>query len=130
MKIKTLLRCPEFIVISFLVLLIFLLALSKIVHINTNPGTGTKIGQIVRLNRTGILFNTWEAELIRGGLNNSQGSFGIQPFHFTIQNEDMAKIANHYLTNQTEVVISYRIQLFTFRKNSDNGIFLEKIEPK
>ncbi len=49
-------------------------------------GNGEKVGQIIKLNRQGFFCKTYEAELIRGGLNNGSGAASTL-FDFTIEDE-------------------------------------------
>lgn len=36
--------------------------------VNWSNGTGTKIGQVVKLSKQGFMNKTWEGQLIRGGM--------------------------------------------------------------
>lgn len=94
------------------------------------PGNGEKIGQIVKLNKQGIIAETWEAELIRGGMSGGSGSFGMQPFHFTIEDNKTAEKVQEYLQNQTEVIIKYKIEgIYSAFRSDSSGHFLISIEP-
>src|SRR5882724_7912683 len=73
--------------------------------INISHGTGTKIGQIVKLSKQGWSRKTWEGQLIRGGMSDGSGSFGTTPFDFTVENEEMSKVVDKYMRDQVEVVI-------------------------
>lgn len=94
------------------------------------PGTGEKIGQIVRVERTGILCQTWEAQILRGGLSQGSGAFGA-PFHFTITTSELADAVTKAMREQTEVLIRYRAPgVFYSRCSSDSrGVYLESIIP-
>lgn len=99
-------------------------------RLNTNPGTGEKIGQVIRLNHSGFLCKTWEAQLLRGGMTDGSGSIGGAPFDFTIEDEKVAAQVQEYMANQTEVVIKYRMEtIFAFCRSSSEGHFLESIAP-
>ena len=119
-------------VTTMLLIVILFCITPQCIIINTNPGTGQKIGQIVKLTKEGIFSKTWEGQLIRGGLNGGNGSFGTVPFNFTIETDSMASKANNYLTNQTEVVVKYRIEGISSicRSGSGHGYYLTDIEPK
>lgn len=98
--------------------------------LNSSPGTGEKIGQIVKLTKQGLMRDTWEAELIRGGMNGGSGSFGVTPFDFTIEDDDMAKLCKKYLQDQTEVIITYRIEgIYNAWRSDSGGHFLVTIHP-
>lgn len=97
---------------------------------NGRPGTGEKVGQIVKVEKTGVLRKTWEAELIRGGMSNGSGGFGVAPFHFTIESESDAKKALDLMQSQTEVHLKYRSEFFFSLMRSDSGgDFLTSLEP-
>jgi len=93
-----------------------------------DTGRGEKIGSITRLNRQGVFCQTWEAEIIRGGLNTGSGVMG-QAFHFTIENDALAKEVEKYMNSQQEVKITYKRELNSFCRSDSADIFLEKIEP-
>jgi hypothetical protein len=110
----------------------FILALALVLSgctICTNPGHGKKIGRIVKLERVGLLSKTWEGELIRGGFVDGSGSMG-SVFHFTIEDEDLSKKALACVDDQSEVILHYRIELFSslFRSEDLNPRFVEAIE--
>ena len=99
-------------------------------NINTTPGSGEKIGQIVRLSREGIFNTTWEGQLIRGGMSNGSGSFGTTPFDFTVESDSLADLVQQYMQDQTEVVVKYRMEGFTCAtKSGSNNHFLVSVAP-
>jgi hypothetical protein len=68
--------------------------------------------------------------MIRGGMSDGSGGFGVKPFDFTIESDDLAKKAEQYLATQTEVLIRYRTEGFYSAFRSDSGgVFLVSIEP-
>ncbi len=99
--------------------------------VNTSPGNGEKVGTIVRVSKVGMANDTWEGELIRGGMSNGSGSFGAVPFHFTIEKDDMAKLAEKYMREGTEVTIKYRQEgVWSVTRSESGGTFLETIVPQ
>jgi hypothetical protein len=96
---------------------------------NLSTVEGEKVGQIYGVHKQGIFFKSWEAELIRGGLNNSSGSFGGPIFHFTI-GDDHVKEVSQYATSGTEVVVRYKQPHFYWTQSTEtDGIFLTDIRP-
>lgn len=97
---------------------------------NASPGTGTKIGQVVKLSQVGIFRKTWEAQLIRGGMTSGSGGFGVTPFDFTVESDSLAAVINKYMDDQTEVLIHYRTEgvASCFRTESENH-FLVSVTP-
>lgn len=96
--------------------------------VSTSPGKGKKIGKIVKISKQGMIFKTWEGELIRGGLNDGSGSFGPS-FYFTVESEEMAKKVMDAFENQYEVIIDYRKEFIHSITRSEvwNPSFLENI---
>lgn len=113
--------------IKFISLFIALLSLTGC-YVNTDPGHGKKIGRIVKLSMQGMVYKTWEGELIRGGLNDGNGSFGTS-FHFTVEDEEMAQKAMDAFFNQYEVIIDYRREFIhsITRSESSDAYFVENI---
>ncbi len=89
---------------------------------------GEKIGNIVKIGKQGLLIKTNEAELIRGGLNNGNGSFG-RPFDFTIEDDQKREVAEKAFDEQKPVRIKYHKELVTlFRTETGDNSFLDEIE--
>ena len=89
---------------------------------------GVKVGVIVKCAREGFFIQTYECELIRGGLNSGSGSFG-QSFHFTVENPDLIQIATQALNDQKEVKLSYHREFATlWRTETDGNYFADNIE--
>lgn len=98
--------------------------------VNCHPGTGQKIGQVVKLGEEGFLKVTCEGQLIRGGLIGGSGTFGTQPFDFTVESHAVAQVVAQCLSNQTEVLISYRVEgIYSAFRSGSQGHFLTSIEP-
>lgn len=109
--------------------LIIILLMCTSCNINTAPGKGQKLGRIVKLEKRGLINETWEGELIRGGITDGTGSMGSS-FSFTIEdmhNLDTAKLA---FSEQREVILTYRIEFICKAWRSDCSLprFVENIE--
>lgn len=97
--------------------------------VNTAPGDGSKVGQIVKLAKLGMFAKTYEAEIIRGGFQNGSGANG-QAFDFTIETEELAKQVKDAMDAQTEVIITYRSEgLWSACRSEGGGNFLTSIRP-
>lgn len=70
---------------------------------------GEQTGNIYKLYKDGLFHTTYEGELVRGGLNNGNGSFG-KSLDFTISpsNKLLWKEAQAAFQKQTPVIISYK----------------------
>src|SRR3989344_1161162 len=126
--------------VALLVLVLLGLAVWPLLAWNERPGKGEKIGQIVRINEQGRLWTvslglitickTWEGQLIRGGLDDGSGAFGVAPFDFTVPTDELVRKVEHYMRTQTEVVVRYSTDYVYFKCNSESsGVFLTSIEP-
>lgn len=95
-------------VLFLAILIIFSLPLYYIGTSLRSTTNGEKIGNIVQVERKGFLFKTWEGESIKGGMSNGNGSFGTEPFNFTIDDSSILKIAQEAMYKQREVKISFK----------------------
>jgi len=118
-----------FTLIEWLIVVVILgILLTLFVGSGGSPGDGQKIGQIVKLSQQGYLRKTWEAQLIRGGLNAGSGSFGTVPFDFTIESDSLRALVQSAMEHGTEVVIRYHKPLFYSPLRSESsGHFLTTI---
>src|SRR5205809_278985 len=76
------------------------------------PEQGEKIGEVIKLSRGGAICKTWEAQLIRGGMNGGSGAFGVAPFDFTIESDAVAQQVDRYLQHHAQVLITYETRRF------------------
>jgi Spy/CpxP family protein refolding chaperone len=98
-------------------------------RLNTSPGDGVKVGQIVKLSKQGMFYKTYEAQIIRGGFQNGSGSNG-QAFDFTVETEELAAKVRDAMDNQTEVMIGYRSEgVYSLTRSESSGDFLTSIRP-
>jgi hypothetical protein len=90
---------------------------------------GEKVGIIVKLGKQGAFIKTNEAELIRGGMNNGNGSFGVRPFDFTIEDERLLRIVQKAFDEQKEIKITYHKEWATlWRTETSDNSFLDDVE--
>jgi flagellum-specific peptidoglycan hydrolase FlgJ len=63
-------------------------------------------------------------------MNSGSGSFGTEPFNFTITDPQAAETVKKYMHEQTEVIVAYRIPRTYFSCHSDSqGYFMTSIKP-
>lgn len=89
-------------------------------------GSGEKVGVITRLTKQGWFCPTWEAEIIRGGMNAGTGVMG-QAFHFTIEDPSLLPTVEAAFNSQKEVKITFHGERVTFCRSDSNDFFLTKI---
>ena len=82
-------------------------------------GDGEKVGTIIKLSKEGVVFKTWEAEIIRGGMSNGSGGFSAKPFYFTIDDETMLPQVQSAFDSQKEVKIHYKRRLYLWTFSSE-----------
>jgi hypothetical protein len=87
---------------------------------------GEKIGTFVRLHQTGFFCKTWEAEIIRGGMNGGSGVAGAA-FDITIENPELLEKVKGLMESQTEVKITYHQERFTWCRSESADNFLTSI---
>lgn len=111
-------------------MMIRILALTALATLLTgcwDTGTGEKVGQIIKLNKQGVFCQTYEAELIRGGLNNGSGASSTI-FDFTIEDTALVPQIQEALDKQYEVKIHYRMENVTLCRSDSDNHFLTGIE--
>ena len=91
---------------------------------------GEKIGSIVKVSKEGIVCKTWEAQLIRGGMNNGGGSFGTHPFDFTLSDKKLIDIAQQAMSDQKEIIVKYHKQAISPCASGSDGYFADSISVK
>lgn len=74
---------------------------------NRFTGSGEKVGTVIKLAQEGYWYKTWEAELVRGGMNGGSGSFSVKPLHVTISDESLLPKVQKAFDEQKEVVVTY-----------------------
>jgi hypothetical protein len=89
-------------------------------------GSGEKVGVITRLTKQGWFCPTWEAEIIRGGMNAGTGVMG-QAFHFTVEDQRLVPLVQAAFDAQREVKITFHGERATFCRSDSNDYFLTKI---
>lgn len=90
-------------------------------------GNGDKIGVIVKMAQEGILCQTWEGEIVRGGMAGGTGVNG-QSFHFTVEDQSLVKKLQDAMNDRKEVRIHYRRELATFcRSETDDNSFITDV---
>lgn len=107
---------------------VLMFALFGACGVNTSPGDGEKVGQIVKLAKVGMMAKTWEAEIVRGGFQAGGGVNG-QAFDFTVENEADANRLRSFMEAQREVTIKYRSEgVWSSWRSESGGHFLVSID--
>lgn len=88
---------------------------------------GEKMGIITKFSKSGFLFKTYEAELIRGGLTSGSGVFG-QSFDFTISDPAMAETVKIAMEQQKEIKIKYHQEWLVAPWRGATQYFLDSVE--
>lgn len=95
---------------------------------NSTPGDGEKIGQIVKFGKSGIIWKTWQGQLIRGGLSGGSGAVGGVPFDFTVENPELIAKIKQLMDSQTEVIITYQTEfIYSVARSGTEGHFITDI---
>lgn len=112
-------------ILTTMVMLVLLVGCYSVCHWKTEKGE--KVGFIIKIAKQGVIFETCEATLIRGGINDGSGAFG-SAFNFTIENNSLLEKAKQLMKERKEVRITYHKEAFTFLRSESNNYFLDDIE--
>jgi hypothetical protein len=94
-----------------------------------NTATSEKVGTIVKFGKEGAFSQTWEGELIRGGLTSGSGAQG-RAFDFTVEDERLVPILREAMEKNREVKIYYHREMFAapWRTETKDNYFVDKVE--
>lgn len=94
--------------------------------ITTNEGK--KRGVLVKVAKEGVIWGTYEGELIRGGLADSSGANG-SAFHFTLGQfkSKLIDSAMGALLQNKPIIIGYHCEAFTAPWRGETNCFADSI---
>lgn len=88
---------------------------------------GDKVGTITKLAKQGVIFGTWEGQIIRGGMASGSGGFG-QGFEFTVEKPEVLAQMQTAMAAQQEVKIHYHKEAITWLRSESLGYFVDSVE--
>jgi hypothetical protein len=86
-------------------------------------GDGKKIGQVVKMGQYGMVCDTYEGELVRGGFNGGSGVNG-SAFHFSVKDEALYKRLLKVMEDQQEIEVTYTKSNFSGPCSGDAGVWV------
>jgi hypothetical protein len=86
-------------------------------------GDGKKIGQVVKMGQYGMICDTYEGELVRGGFNGGSGVNGTA-FHFSVKDEALYKRLLEVMEGQQEIEVTYTKSNFSGLCSGDAGVWV------
>ncbi len=91
--------------------------------------SGQKSGIIVKVAKEGRYWGTYEAELIRGGLEDASGATGRE-FHFTIGQfrSELVERAELAMQNNEHVIVYYHCEEFVAPWRGETKCFADDIK--
>ena len=92
------------------------------------PASGEKVGHIVKIEQSGVVCPTYEAELIRGGQTGGSGVAGGNTFHFTIPDESVEGARTAMEANR-EVKVFYKRPFFISMCKTHVGVVSTQVAP-
>jgi hypothetical protein len=98
-----------------------------------NYSNGERKGTVVKLSEKGLIFKSWEGELLIGGVKQKADGKGgsstvLNVLEFNVQDKDVLKKLEDALENGTEVKLTYKQWLLSpITINSDYVITAVKI---
>lgn len=92
-------------------------------------GVAEKVGTIIHVGQHGKFVKTWEFEIIRGGLQNGGGGFGVTPAWITVEDTSLLAKVQDAFDKQYEVRVRYSEEALTLFRSDSEDKFLVSIEP-
>jgi len=77
-----------------------------------SSGDGKKIGQVIQMGQHGMVCQTYEGKIVRGGFGNGSGVQG-GVFDFTVENPKIIDQLNKAMEDRSEIEITYKKVTFS-----------------
>jgi hypothetical protein len=90
-------------------------------------GNEAHVGSVVKLGKTGAICKTWEAEIVRGGLNNGSGGVSATAFNFTIEDQKLVDLVQDAFDKQYEIKVEAHDEAVTLCRSDSDGKFATAI---
>jgi hypothetical protein len=89
---------------------------------------GQKSGVVIKVSKEGVIWGTYEGEIILGGLENASGASG-RTFNFTFGQlkSDLVKKSQYAMENNKHVVINYHCEAFIMPWSGESKCFVDNI---
>jgi len=88
-----------------------------------SSGSGKKIGQVVKMGQYGMICDTYEGELMRGGLTGGTGVNG-NSFHFSVKRKKLFDKLSAAMEAQQEIEVSYEKANFSGPCSGEAGVWV------
>ncbi|MDD2505171.1 MAG: hypothetical protein PHF21_02725 [Bacilli bacterium] len=86
-------------------------------------GEGSKIGQVVKINKaSGYFCKSVEVEIIRGGFNSGSGVNGGS-LHFTVEDKSMLTTLENAMEKGQEVEVTFNHEFMSFCRSDSQSMF-------
>lgn len=90
-------------------------------------GNEAHVGSVVKLGKTGAFCQTWEAEIVRGGMNNGSGGVSATAFNFTIEDQKLYDLVQDAFDKQYEIKVSAHSEAASFCRSDSASMFATAI---
>ena len=99
---------------------------------------GERVGIINKFSYKGVLWKTWEGEMVLGGLRTADGVQAANLWAFSLDRvrrrgentEQLSKALNGYMRTGTRVRITYRHKPSPWPWRADTGYLVQSVEPE
>lgn len=93
-----------------------------------NTENGSKHGYIVKVSKSGLIWGTYEAELIRGGFTDASGANG-KSFNFSLGvfSNELVDKANHALAQNKPVALKFHCEAIVAPWRGGHACFADDI---
>lgn len=90
-------------------------------------GNEAHVGSVIKLGKTGAFCKTWEAEIVRGGLNNGSGGVSTTAFNFTIEDPKLVDLVQDAFDKQYEIKVSAHSEGASWCRSDSGSMFATEI---
>lgn len=90
-------------------------------------GNESHVGSVVKLGKTGAFCKTYEAEIVRGGLNNGSGGVSATAFEFTIEDQKLVDLVQDAFDRQYEIKVTAHNEAVSWCRSNSGSKFATAI---
>lgn len=97
------------------------------VNYNLKTGSSDMVGQVVKIDRRGVICDSNEVDFRLGGFQSGTGVMGMHPEHFAVKDSSLLEKLQAAKNSNSEVNITVETKFVSSRCSGENGKFITAI---
>lgn len=79
---------------------------------------GTRVGTVTKFSKKGIMFKSYEGEMLQGGAQTAGGTYSANVWEFSVEDPQVAKQVEEALLSQSKIALKYEQSKFEFDQDT------------